>query len=262
MAGWWRLREKRKLKQSYTPIIGTFDRLAAYYGERGGMEEVNRRQLAPVIKEWEGRILDVGCGAGALIEKYINPGCHEVYTVDFSFNMICETCRRLGDRVGHSLFPVMSLAQALPFPRDCFDAVLAVNTLHNMPNKKDILLALAEMSRVLRPRGALLAEFRNIRDPERRRVTHHYDTPELPQKAFEVKDMTGSIRDLGFQVETVIPLVGDDEHSMGRRVIEEIGKRIFNTTPERAPRFAVLARKSPGFQSLLMDAAGFPVLPE
>lgn len=248
------------MKSNYRPIVATFDRLASNYAVAGGMEEVNRAALAPIVSGWTGRVLDVGCGAGNLIEKYIRPDRHEVYTVDFSAGMIFETRMRLKPFVNNSLFIVRSMAQRLPFPRDSFDAALAVNTLHNMPDWLDIHQALAEMARVLRPRGTLLVEFRNSNHPARREIALRYDKPSLPQKAFTYDEISDALTKLGFVIDKGIPLVGEHLNAgVVGRVLDRL-KSMKTMTVQTSPRFAILATKGPGFNSFLTDAMGRPVV--
>ena len=248
------------MKSEYLPILTTFERLAESYGDCGGMEEVNRRLLAPLVREWEGRILDVGCGAGNLIEKYVDPSRREVFTVDFSWNMISEAGKRLGGYKGRGLYFVRGLAQALPFRRDSFDAALSVNTLHNMPSAGDVRQAVAEMARVVRPRGLLMVEFRNAEHPERRRISETHDVAELPQKVFSLGDVRGFLEDAGFSVEQAVPLSGERcGDGFFRGSLDRIMKKIMKESPEMTPRFAVLARKGPGFRTVAIDGRGMPV---
>ncbi|HOO56047.1 MAG TPA: class I SAM-dependent methyltransferase [bacterium] len=248
------------MKPSYKPILATFERLADSYGFRQGMEEVNRCLLAPLVSEWEGRILDVGAGTGTLIGKYLNPGKNEVYTVDFSWNMLKELEKNLGHEFGRSLFPVRSIAQSLPFARDSFDAALSVNTLHNMPSWKDICESMYEMARVLRPRGTLLLEFRNWDNPHRRRICEMYDLEDLPQKAFTIERVENQLRSMGFDVLKVMPLWGEYVPSNSfNNLLERMSRSMKRMPKNRAPRFAVLAEKGPAFKTLLRDAMGHPV---
>ncbi|HOC92904.1 MAG TPA: methyltransferase domain-containing protein [bacterium] len=243
------------MKKEYKPILSTFERMADAYSRSSGMEEVNRRSLAPIPKEWEGRILDVGAGAGAFIEKYVDPAKHEIYTVDFSMGMIRQTAARLGEMVGSCVFPTRALAQALPFPRDAFDAALCVNTLHNMPSREDIRLAVSEMARVIRPRGALLLEFRNSENPARKRISEMYDTPELPQKSFTFEEVSKMLGQIGLETVSRIPIWGDYVPSgPWEDAIERLKTPFRKMPPERAPRFAAIAIKPPGFRSSLLDA--------
>lgn len=245
------------MKKDYLPIHTTFERLASSYGLSSGMEEVNRGRLAPIVSEWEGRLLDVGAGTGAFISKYLDPAKHEVHVVDFSVNMLKETEKRLGPEIGRSVFPVNSIAQALPFQRDSFDAAVSVNTLHNMPSMEDVRQALAEMARVLRPRGVILVEFRNWNNQQRRRVCELYDTVDLPQKAYTVEAIGKELEQLGFEIKKWIGLWGDHlPENVVDEAIERVKMSFDRRKVTRAPRFAVLAEKSPGFRTILKDASG------
>jgi ubiquinone/menaquinone biosynthesis C-methylase UbiE len=249
------------MKNEYRPIHETFERLASSYGRSTGMEEVNRRSLAPVVRELEGRILDVGAGTGAFIEKYHDPSKQEVSAVDFSFNMLEETRMRMDNAAGRSLFLTRAIAQALPFRRDSFDSAVSINTLHNMPGWDDVRQVLAEMARVVRPRGAILAEFRNWNNPHRRKICELYDHADLPQKAFTIEQVEKAFSQLGLEIERLIPLWGDQaSDGQFNEAIDRLKKSFAKMPASRAPRFALLARKGPGFRTALRDALGFPVV--
>lgn len=103
----------------------------------------------------EARILDVGGGPGDLwIENRarIPPGWQIVHS-DLSIQMI-RTARgqlqELSQIMGHGNVD----AQALPFPRDSMDAVIANFMLYHVPDRSR---ALGEIQRVLKPGGQLFA---------------------------------------------------------------------------------------------------------
>ena len=239
-------REHTTRDSRFRPIVDTFDRLAYKYGGPVGLEEVNRLKLAPLVREQRGRILDVGCGTGTFIEKYIDARRHTVVTVDFSDEMLALTRKRMRRRFGKSVFLVKCLAQELPFADAAFDACVCVNTLHNMPQWADVADAVAAMGRVLRPGGAMLVEFRNIRNPSRKKISSLYDHDHLPQKAFKVEDMIHLLHNAGLEVEMRMALYGENpnrnafmDNAMGSLV------------GARAPRVALLARKAQDFHDLL-----------
>lgn len=93
-----------------------------------------------------GRVLDVGCGAGELAERFARLGA-SVRAIDTSERMVALTRER-----GIDAF--VADAQALPFDDDEFDVVVAAWVLYHVQNRD---LAISECARVLRPGGRLVA---------------------------------------------------------------------------------------------------------
>lgn len=85
------------------------------------------------------RVLDVGCGEGTLV-RFLRAGGHHAVGLDPDVAVLPPGA------VGGS-------GTALPFRDAAFDALTTVTVLHHV----DPRVALAEMSRVLRPGGTLLA---------------------------------------------------------------------------------------------------------
>ena len=99
--------------------------------------------LAPARGE---RILDLGCGDGALTEKLVAVGA-QVVGVDASAEQVAAArARGLDARVAR--------AEALPFAAE-FDAVFSNAALHWM---RDADVVLASVHRALRPGGRFVAE--------------------------------------------------------------------------------------------------------
>ncbi|WP_026119122.1 class I SAM-dependent methyltransferase [Nocardiopsis ganjiahuensis] len=96
------------------------------------------------------RILDAGCGAGPLAAALRERGA-QVSGIDASASMVALARRRLGDEAD---LRVGDLADPLPFPDAAFDDVVASLVLHYL---RDWGPTLAEMRRVLRPGGRLIA---------------------------------------------------------------------------------------------------------
>lgn len=110
-----------------------FDGQAAVYDE--AVYGVHARQLYPqVVQEVAAcaprRVLDMGCGTGALAELMLDavPGC-ELSGVDLSDAMLARAHDRLGDRA----VLVAGDSEHLPFPDSLFDAVYCNDSFHHYP---------------------------------------------------------------------------------------------------------------------------------
>ena len=107
------------------------------------------------------RVLDIGCGKGFLVKDLMKvcPGL-EVFGLDISDYAVrnCEPEVVGRIQVGN--------ASHLPFPDDSFQALLSINTVHNLM-RKDCICALQEMQRVAPGRGYVQVDaFRNMEEEQ------------------------------------------------------------------------------------------------
>jgi len=103
--------------------------------------------------EEEAKVLEIGCGNGYgtfLIGKYFSPKTIDAIDLDEKMIRIAKKKYENSSRV----FQVAS-ATELPFEDNTFDAVFDFGVIHHIPNWKD---ALAEIHRVLKPGGQIIAE--------------------------------------------------------------------------------------------------------
>jgi ubiquinone/menaquinone biosynthesis C-methylase UbiE len=98
-----------------------------------------------------GPILDLGCGPGALAVPLAREG-RSVVALDLAQSMVEEARRIIGPDA--SCGYVVADAAALPFASESFAAVVTTGVLEYVP---EVPLALAEIRRVLRPGGVLVA---------------------------------------------------------------------------------------------------------
>jgi SAM-dependent methyltransferase len=134
------------------PVLAEYDRLAPRYDRRwsyyiGATVRETLRRLDLVAS---GRLLDVGCGTGALLQAVVAaaPGLR-LAGVDPCGEML---------RVARGKLPAsvelrQAYAEGLPFGDSAFDTVVCTNSFHYFRRPAD---ALREMMRVLRPGGRVI----------------------------------------------------------------------------------------------------------
>jgi SAM-dependent methyltransferase len=98
----------------------------------------------------EARILEIGCGKGALLGRLTEAG-HDVVGLDHDHALVSQGGRHLRTCCGD--------ASELPFPAYSFDLVLGMDVFEHIP---DTDRHLAEIHRVLAPGGYYILETPNI----------------------------------------------------------------------------------------------------
>ena len=111
--------------------------------------------LATVFADFAGveagqRVLDVGCGPGALTAELVRrTGAHAVAAVDPSASFVAAMRERYPD-----VDVQQATAEAIPHPAATFEAAIAQLVVHFMT---DPVAGLGEMARVTRPGGTVAA---------------------------------------------------------------------------------------------------------
>ncbi len=135
----------RSVDEEYAQLAPVYDERWAAYVE--GTVELS---LARIPEKPYERILDVGCGTGAMLEPLAARfATAAVYGIDPSRAMLDVARSRLPARIGLAA----AYAEALPFRAGCFDLLASISALHYF---SDPHAAAAEMYRVVRPGGSVL----------------------------------------------------------------------------------------------------------
>jgi len=136
-------------------VANDYDSFAEAYAADTESNLLNGYYVRPAVLDLAGdvagrRILDVGCGAGPLLESLRDRGAI-VTGVEPSAKMLELARQRLGE--GAVLHQAGLGGAPLPFPDDAFDDVVACLVLHYLEDWK---APLAELRRVLAPGGRLI----------------------------------------------------------------------------------------------------------
>ena len=134
------------------PIIEEYARLAPAYDTKWSfyVEATTRETMARLSLRPSDRLLDVGCGTGALLERLSESYPAALLSgVDPVPEMLAVARRKLPSEVTLR----EGWAERLPFDSEQFDVVVSCNAFHYI---RQPVAALLEMSRVLRPGGQLV----------------------------------------------------------------------------------------------------------
>ncbi|MHB8875158.1 MAG: class I SAM-dependent methyltransferase [Myxococcaceae bacterium] len=142
----------RKVPLSTFALFGDLVRQRIYTTPNPVVRWIFWQRLGSLLRLAEGhalgRVLDCGCGEGALLPS-LSAAAREVSAVDLDV--------RAADRLVQTLrLPNVSVLRAnidrLPFPDASFDAVFSADVLEHLPVLEP---GLAELRRVLKPGGSL-----------------------------------------------------------------------------------------------------------
>ena len=139
-----KLNDSKLVAEEYASEKGLVGRRDAYRYADG--PDAPALAIEAVLEGGPRRVLEVGCGPGEAAEQIAASGV-EVEAIDISERMV-ELARERGvdARVGD--------VQELPFKDESFDAAFAGWMLYHVP---DVERGIAELARVLRPGGRLVA---------------------------------------------------------------------------------------------------------
>lgn len=108
------------------------------------------------------RVLDIGCAKGFLVHDFMKvcPGL-EVFGIDISEYALKNCHPAVVGRLG------LGSAEFLPYPDHSFDAVISLNTIHNLKREK-VKKALQEIERV--SKGKSFVQVDSYRTPEEKEI--------------------------------------------------------------------------------------------
>ena len=124
------------------------------------MQHLTRRRLNVIHSIADhGRILDVGCGTGRILQSLSEPA-YERYGVDVSIGMLAQAQRK-----DAGIMPSLASATDLPFPDNSFDVVFCAAVLHHVAEESAVAKAIREIVRVTKVGGGAIIWDHNPLNP-------------------------------------------------------------------------------------------------
>jgi ubiquinone/menaquinone biosynthesis C-methylase UbiE len=172
------------------------DEYVAHVFEELQHKPLDRALLDRFAKEVQGPVCDMGCGPGH-IARYLHGQGASVSGIDLSPEMV-ERARRLNPDVSFSAGDML----ALNVPDDTFAGIAAFYSIIHI-QRADVVRALRELRRVLKPRGLLLMSF-HVGSEILHRDELWGKKIDVDFVFFEPLEMSGYLTEAGFTlVETV-----------------------------------------------------------
>ena len=146
--------QRESISKSESAVRQEYDRLASIYDRR--WQNYINKSLSFLVNfadiDPSATVLDLACGTGELARLLLeqNPQ-QQISGVDISESMLEIARNKLKTYPNVSLY--RTSVTSLPFDNDSFDLVTCANAFHYFENPE---LALAEMRRVLKPKGELI----------------------------------------------------------------------------------------------------------
>ena len=108
------------------------------------------------------KVLDVGCAKGFLVKDFFDLGIQSL-GIDISKYAIDNSLLEIKDKL------IIGSADKLPFPDDTFDAVVSINTIHNLDREK-CKQAIKEMQRVSKNKKKLFIQVDSYLNEEQKKI--------------------------------------------------------------------------------------------
>lgn len=171
-----------------------FDRIAEKYDDSiplHVMEHLTARRvdlatsLAP-----SGTVLDVGCGTGRFLNAL--PASYERIGIDVSPGML-DIAREKGLEV------VQASGDEMPFEDKSFDLVTTFAVLHHLIDPERVRSTLCEMTRVVRPGGALIVWDHNALNPYWRILMAKSPQDQGDERLVPARLIVNTLREVGMR---------------------------------------------------------------
>lgn len=189
-------------RQKINDLQASYDRIAAEYVQRF-YHELDHKPLDRQLLErfaarvqGLGTVCDLGCGPGH-VARYLHERGVDSFGLDLSPAMV-EQARQLNSGIAFQQGNML----ALDFADEAWGGIVAFYSIIHIP-REEVVAALREMKRVLRPGGLLFLAF-HIGEETIHRDEWWGQKVSLDACFFQTEEMAGYLKAAGFEVEEMI----------------------------------------------------------
>ncbi|VVB79788.1 Ubiquinone/menaquinone biosynthesis C-methyltransferase UbiE [uncultured archaeon] len=167
-----------------------------------------KKRQDPQVKEFvekaKGKFIDLGCGSGRNFAKTKA----EIYSVDFSGNMLKYAKRNAKKLSIKAEFFELDITKQLPFEDNFFDSGISVATLHCINGKKHRENILKEIFRVLKPKAKFMLKVWNRKSSrfkgKEEKLIKWRDKGERYYYIYEEKELEEELKKAGFKIVLIV----------------------------------------------------------
>jgi ubiquinone/menaquinone biosynthesis C-methylase UbiE len=184
-------REVLEMTEKESLVKKGYDKIAEeYQADRHGFDHVKELEEFASLLPKNAKVLDVGCGAGVPVAKFLVDSGFEVVGVDFSENML----RLARKNMPQTTFIRKDMTK-LDFADNSFDGLTAFYSIIHVPREKHSLL-FKSFNRILKPNGIMLA----CMGPDEWEATEDYYGTKMFWSQYSPEKSLRLVKDTGFEV--------------------------------------------------------------
>ena len=168
-----------------------------------------RAKVRQLISNYNGFLLDIGCGDGLLYENLITKlNGRKCIGIDTECEMLKIAKNSFEKNIQNRFSFLKAHAQHLPFLDETINAAICINTFYNFHAKDEVVDVLEEMERVCKQDGFIIFDVRNKTNPFvylRFKFVWIYDA-HVTLKAYSLKELTAILTSKGLVIKETIPI--------------------------------------------------------
>ncbi|MBI5233957.1 MAG: class I SAM-dependent methyltransferase [Deltaproteobacteria bacterium] len=125
---------------------------------RGYLPLLTVRTAVKLLEDYSGRIIDVGCGKGALIREIRDLNDKSILGIDIRLS-------QAADAKAEGMPVVIGDIIHTPFRRGAFDIAVCLNTIYNFPSLQEFTPVFKEIASITKESGKIMIDIRNKANP-------------------------------------------------------------------------------------------------